>query len=129
MSCCDCYKLRIRDSTWKLAQKIWQRSESFQRYKESMKPLDCNCRTKESSKNFLGSLSFALGILLARSSKTDCIASTVVSGTLSMYFCTSTSYDSASAAGFAVRKYLPITLRVKFLSRLARAIASVCAVT
>src|SRR5882762_817342 len=29
MSCCDCYKLRIRDSTWKLAQKIWQRSESF----------------------------------------------------------------------------------------------------
>src|SRR5882762_6942449 len=82
MSCCDCYKLRIRDSTWRLAQKIWQRSESFQRYKESMKPLDCNCRTKESSKNFLGSLSFALGILLARSSKTDCIASTVVSGTI-----------------------------------------------
>src|SRR6266850_4543336 len=107
MSSFDCYKLRIRDSTGRLAQKIWQRSEFLQRYKASMKPLDCNCRTKESSKNFRGSLSFALGILAARSSKTDLIASTVVSGTLSMYFCTSTSYDSASAAGSAMRKYLP----------------------
>src|SRR4029079_10824434 len=71
-----------------------------------MKPLAWSWRTNRSSKNLLGSRSFALGLRSLSSSRTDLIAPAVVSGTFIICFAIWTSYDSPSNSGSWVRRYL-----------------------